>query len=145
MDNIKLELWEGKIPEIINLNKNSIVALKEKLCNSFSKKNDIICNKFYENIYIFEKVVGHIDNIDLFKIFQNCDNSLTIDDFIYLDWGNLEEIVQVNLNDFIVNIDNFWYPSSDDLSIFNQNCNWILNIHHYGAIGCVQPKKQGLG
>lgn len=138
MDNSKLELWEGELPDIINLDSNSVVALKEKLCNNFLKKTQ--CNNFYENISGFEKIVAHTDNVDLFKTFQNCDNSLTIDDFIYLDWGNFKDIVKVRVNDFVDNIDNFWYPSSDDLSIFDQRCNWILNIHHYGAIGCVQSK-----
>ena len=140
MDKYKIELWEGTLPKIVSLKKIEIDSLKEKLCASFSTYSNIRCNKFYEDIHSLEINIGYIDDIDLHKIFQNCNKNSNSSDFIYLDWGNFEDIVKVRLNDFIDNIDNFWYPSSDDLSIFDQECNWILNIHHYGAIGCVQSK-----
>jgi hypothetical protein len=137
MDEYKIELWEGIMPSILNLEQKEITSLKEKLCTLFSKKNDIQCNEFYESIHNLETNIGTIENIDLHKIFQDCSENLHSSDFIYLDWGNFEDIVKVKFNDFIDNIDNFWYPSSDDLSIFDQQCNWMLTIHHHGDMGCI--------
>lgn len=138
MDKYKIELWEGMLPPLVNLNKAEIISLKKKLCKYFSKPTDINCDDFYKNIYNFEIKIGYIDDGDLNQFFQHCDINFNMEDFVYLDWGNFEDIAKVKLHDFIINIDNFWYPSSDDLSIISQDCTWILNIHHDGEVGCVQ-------
>jgi len=138
MEQYKLELWEGSLPKIDKVDKNHIIELKQKLCNVFFKKDIKKCERFYEAILKYEISFGDIDSIDLFNILKKCDGNLSIDEYIYLDWGNFENLILVNINDFINNINNFWYPGSDDLSIFDESCNWVLFIHHDENVGCAK-------
>ena len=143
MENYKIELWEGEVPNIEILKKESIEKCKIKLCSNFFRKkiNEPECRNFYELFSKYEKYISDIENIkniDFYFLLRKC-NKGVFPKYLYLDFGNFEKIYKISAEDFIRNINNIWYPSSDDLSIFNELCNWVLTIHHEGSMGCATP------
>lgn len=73
------------------------------------------------------------------------DDSFNLDDFlmgfkysankkIYLNWGNFESIEEISKFSLNKNFFDIWYPSVDDLDIFDENCNWLLSVTHHGIV-----------
>ncbi|WP_421754835.1 hypothetical protein [Croceimicrobium sp.] len=55
---------------------------------------------------------------------------LMMNDTLYLSW-NQEEAMQVPGSLFVKYFDSFYYSASDDLTVFDESLNWILNCVHY--------------
>lgn len=53
---------------------------------------------------------------------------------IYLVWGSLDNIDTMPFDDFCKYFDDIWYPSSDDIGVFDDSLSWLILITHYGAI-----------
>ncbi len=53
---------------------------------------------------------------------------------ILLDWGWFDEVDEMSLKDFSEHFSDIWYPSSDDLGLFDSSMSWMLLITHYGAL-----------
>ncbi len=134
MQIFKLELWEGEIPHIHHLNQNEIEIIKEKLYFAFYGDTTYMCSTFYQNISTHEKVIGNTTSIDIQQLASLCKLNIKEDEVVYLDWDNFENLIAVSFSDFVKNINNFWYPGSDDLSIFNDDATWVLTIYHHGDI-----------
>ena len=133
MDNFKIDNWEGKIPKIQSIEKNKILELRKKLNLKFFFKENDENDNFFNKIKQFEIFLGNTDN-DLFEIIKRICPYIEKNTFIYIDWNGFNDIDKVKLEDFINNLDNFWYSNSDDISIFDDNCEWIINIYHYSEI-----------
>jgi hypothetical protein len=53
---------------------------------------------------------------------------------IYINWGKFEEIDQMSFIEFSAHFDDIWYPSADDIDLFDNSFSWIVSITHYGAV-----------
>ena len=103
------------------------------------KAYDLIWEKLFNN-----NIVGKFTlNEDRFKTFEtkefnNNYNWTTArlkefknkEDEVILVWADGQAIL-TNLQTFIDNWDDFYYPSSDDLLIINGKRDWIVNLAHY--------------
>ncbi len=103
------------------------------------KAYDLIWEKLFN-----DNIVGKFTlNEDRFKTFEakdfNNDYNWTTtrlqefknkEDEIILVWADGQAIL-TNLQTFIDNWDDFYYPSSDDLLIINSKRDWIINLAHY--------------
>ncbi len=53
---------------------------------------------------------------------------------IMLDWGWFDEVDEMSLKDFSEHLSDIWYPSSDDLGLFDSSTSWMLMITHDAAM-----------
>lgn len=53
---------------------------------------------------------------------------------VYLNFGNFETIDVMLFKDFCKYFSDVWYPSSDDIELFDRTGTWIISIRHYGAL-----------
>jgi hypothetical protein len=53
---------------------------------------------------------------------------------LYLNWYRFDRIDVVYTKDMIASFSDIWYPSVDDLDIFDVSASWIISITHYGAV-----------
>lgn len=103
------------------------------------KAYDLIWDKLFEN-NIVDKFTLNKDRFKYFEEFDfNEDYNWTTnrlldfenkDDEIILLWETGQAFL-TNLQTFIDNWDDFYYPSSDDLLIINVKRDWIIYLAHY--------------
>jgi hypothetical protein len=56
---------------------------------------------------------------------------------VLVNWYRFDRIDQFALKDLIDYFTDIWYPSTDDIDIFDRSCAWTLSIMHYGAVQMV--------
>lgn len=53
---------------------------------------------------------------------------------VYLNWGPLERLDRMFLDDLDKLFPYIWYPASDDIEVFDHDAKWILSVAHDGTV-----------
>lgn len=57
---------------------------------------------------------------------------------VYVNWYRFDQIDRLTLEDLAEYFGDLWYPSSDDIDIFDDSCDWIVSVGHSGDVRLVQ-------
>ncbi len=135
MDQIKLENFRKEygfeMPIIRSLSSDECLKIREKLLNKFGLKN---IDEFFK-IDKFNKLDGfNADeaNFDLKTAFSEL--SIATPNEICINFNKFENIDILNFDDLSKFFSDVWYPSLDDIEIFDINLSFIVLVRHYGAI-----------
>ncbi|WP_462112814.1 heat-shock protein [Campylobacter concisus] len=135
MDQIKLENFRKEygfeMPIVRSLLVGECLKIRENLLHKFSL-NDI--DEFFKTDK-FNKLDGfNADeaNFDLKALFSKL--NITAPNEICINFNKFESIDILHFDDLSKFFSDIWYPSLDDIEIFNINLNFIVSVRHYGAI-----------
>lgn len=53
---------------------------------------------------------------------------------VYVNWYRYDKIDQMAFEDLVRYFDDIWYPSSDDIELFDDSLSWIVAVSHYGNV-----------
>jgi hypothetical protein len=53
---------------------------------------------------------------------------------VYVNWYRYDDIDEIALANLSLYFSAIWYPSSDDIEVFDETCKWIVAVSHYGAV-----------
>lgn len=135
MDQIKLENFRKEygfeMPIVRSLLVGECLKIRENLLHKFSL-NDI--DEFFKTDK-FNKLDGfNADeaNFDLKALFSKL--NITAPNEICINFNKFESIDILHFDDLSKFFSDIWYPSLDDIEIFNINLSFIVSVRHYGAI-----------
>ena len=135
MDQIKLENFRKEhgfeMPIVRSLSPDECLKLRENLLHKFSL-DDI--DEFFK-IDNFNKLDGFNadeENFDLKAAFSEL--GIATPNEICINFNKFESIDILHFDDLSKFFSDIWYPSLDDIEIFDLNLNWIVSVRHYGAI-----------
>ena len=116
MDQIKLENFRKeygfKLPIIRSLSAAECLEIRENLLHKFS-----------------------LDDIDeFFKIDKFSKLGIATPNEICINFNKFESIDILHFDDLSKFFSDIWYPSLDDIEIFDINLSFILSVRHYGGI-----------
>lgn len=57
---------------------------------------------------------------------------------IYINWNRFNDVDEMDSTDFDSFFHDLWYPSSDDIEIFDRSLSWVLLIRHFDVIQSVK-------
>jgi hypothetical protein len=57
---------------------------------------------------------------------------------IYINWDRLVTVDRMKFADLSKHFNDIWYPSADDIEVFDDSLSWILFVHHSGSVRVVQ-------
>ena len=66
-------------------------------------------------------------------------------DSLYLNWSQYDHIDEVATEDMATHFSDIWYPSLDDLDIFDSSMAWILSVFHHGAVSILKTGRNVTG
>ena len=55
-------------------------------------------------------------------------------DMIFINWYRYDRIDTMLFSDLVKYFNDIWYPSADDIDIFDSPLDWILSIDHEGYV-----------
>jgi hypothetical protein len=58
---------------------------------------------------------------------------------IFVNWYQFDQIDGMDLDDLSSNFDDIWYPSVDDIEIFDKSLTWFLSVSHDGRLTLLEP------
>lgn len=135
MDQIKLENFRKEhgfeIPIVRSLLPGECIKIRENLLHKFSL-NDI--DDFFK-IDKFSKLDGFNadeENFDLKAVFNKL--GIATPNEICINFNKFENIDILRFDDLFKFFSDIWYPSLDDIEIFDINLSFIFSVRHYGAI-----------
>ena len=135
MDQIKLENFRKEhgfeMPIIRSLPYDECLEIRENLLYKFSLQN---IDEFFK-IDKFSRLDGfnaNEENFDLKAVFNKL--GIAKPNEICINFNKFESIDILHFDDLSKFFSDIWYPSLDDIEIFDINLNWIVLVRHYGAI-----------
>ena len=135
MDQIKLENFRKEygfeMPIIRSLSLDECLKIRENLLHKFSL-DDI--DEFFK-IDKFSRLDGFNadeENFDFKAVFRKL--NIATPNEICINFNKFESIDILRFEDFSKFFSDIWYPSLDDIEIFDINLNWIISVRHYGLI-----------
>lgn len=101
---------------------------------------DLIWEKLKNENFISDYVLNR-DKFEIFETIEFGDNYESVtnrlkelpktNDKIVLTWFSVQHAILTDWETFVDNWDDFFYPSSDDLIVVNENWDWIIYIAHF--------------
>ena len=135
MDQIKLENFRKEygfdMPIVRSLSAGECLKIRENLLHKFSL-DDI--DEFFK-IDKFNKLDGfNADeaNFDIKAAFSEL--SIAKPNEICINFNKFESIDILRFDDLYKFFSDIWYPSLDDIEIFDINLSFIFSVKHYGEI-----------
>ena len=79
-------------------------------------------------------LITNINNgtVNIENIFLNL--NIGVSQNVFINWFKFDNIDSISFKDLCKYFDDIWYPSVDDIEIFDETYNWILSIKYYGII-----------
>lgn len=57
---------------------------------------------------------------------------------IYVNWYRFDEIDEIRTEAFCSFFHDLWYPSSDDIEVFDESLKWFLLVRHFDVVMVVR-------
>ena len=135
MDQIKLENFRKEhgfeIPIVRSLSNDECIKIRENLLHKFSL-DDI--DEFFK-IDKFSRLDGFNADEEIFDlkaVFGKL--NIATPNEICINFNKFESIDILHFDDLSKFFSDIWYPSLDDIEIFDINLSFIFSVRHYGAI-----------
>ena len=138
MDSFKIKLYEQEynkpFPSFKHLTIRECEVILKKFFFDFLVDNDLkLVNEIRRNeIYINNFDANNEQDFNIKKIFQHLDKDVTFK--VYINWFRFDNIDQMKFNDFSTYFYDIWFPSVDDIDLFDESYSWIVSIRHDGMI-----------
>lgn len=58
---------------------------------------------------------------------------------VLVNWYRFDDIDSLDLDDLSRHFGDIWYPSVDDIEVFDESCRWFLSVSHDGRMSLIQP------
>ena len=135
MDQIKLENFRKeygfKMPIIRSLSAAECLEIRENLLHKFSLQN---IDEFFkiDKFKKFDSFSADEVNFDLNALFSEL--NIATPNEICINFNKFESIDILHFDDLSKFFSDIWYPSLDDIEIFDLNLSFIISVRHYGAI-----------
>lgn len=136
MENFKIDLFKEEynidFPYFTHLTKEECDFFIREIINKYNIKNS---EKLVEELNIVQSVIHDFNADENFKLVDLFENyNIKYNSKIFINWykfDNIDEMELVDLDKYFYDI---WFPSSDDIDLFDESLNWILSIRHDGCI-----------
>lgn len=69
------------------------------------------------------------------------DARIGLPDEVYVNWYRFDDVDRMALVELEEHFDDIWYPSSDDIEIFDDTLDWFLVVSHDGVITMLENSK----
>lgn len=130
------EYPQGKFPEVTSLEKDAALRLADKLkaIMGISKAaRPIEMTRLMDQLGLaVEGVQAGQSDFSVRNVLSSQD--IRPDESVFINWHQYDEIDQIGLSDLEEYFAYIWYPSADDIDIFDSSCAWVLSVSHDGEI-----------
>jgi len=145
MEKFKISLFEKEynknFPDYYSLTVSECSALKALITKRFEIDTQNIEQSLFSKLSFYE----HSNALEHFSLHDvlNRHDILPLND-VYINWSQFEKIDSISTQDLAQYFDDIWFPSAEDIDIFDKSLGWLLYIRHDGCIYFYkQPKITG--
>jgi hypothetical protein len=142
MDAVKIRNYErehgpGTFPTCKGLDSRALQEIRRSLAAALGIESTASGNEILQAIIDRRQFVEGADaeaaDFDLGKLLDRL--GIPASGTFYINWHRYDEIDEMLVEDVIGHFSDIWYPSSDDIEVFDMSMSWVLSVTHYGAVG----------
>ncbi len=139
MENFKIEHFKRNnpaddFPAFNSLTFDKIQLIYDKLLKAIGGyfSPDQLVKKINELETLVKNV--NANNEDFLLKSLLCEINIHPQQKVYVNWYRFDNIDELYFADLNMYFSDIWYPSSDDIDIFDSTFSWLLSISHDGTI-----------
>lgn len=140
MDAYKIDLFKKEygidFPDFKHLSRKESIVLADRILRKFKFSSiDTLIDRLYsQNDVVLD--INANDGLNLIDTLVG--NKIKLMQEVYINWFHFDNVDLINLVDLNKYFLDIWYPSSDDIDIFDESLEWILSIRHDGSISILK-------
>lgn len=143
VENFKRENPKMDFPWYETLDITSLDTLKEKVSSALSLSKEFNFDELIALLRSFETFERDINASDadfnMLKLLES--KNIKPNDTIYVNWYRFDEVDRMKVKELSKYFSDIWYPSSDDIEIFDDSYSWFTSISHSGEVTVTQIHK----
>ena len=141
MDSIKIRNFQhaysnGAFPSYKELSSDECASIRRQLAETFGISTNTLPVDLVNKIQSMSRPLAEADandtHFDLAQTLQT--KQIPSPKLVFVNWNRFDRIDQMRFQDLRLHFDSIWYPSSDDIDIFDETCEWVLSVAHYGSV-----------
>ena len=136
VENFEREHGKNSFPAYWQMKGQALHEMQRRLSSAlsideaFSRQE--ICQALETKSQLVEGVNAEDNSFDLRSLLDQF--GIVMSDEVCINWYHFEALDVMRASDFVRHFSDIWYPSSDDIDIFDQSVSWVLSISHYGSV-----------
>jgi hypothetical protein len=141
IERFKIDFPDAEFPVVHALPSEKCVDLKRKLAEKLGLATNVAPVQLLETLYnsFHIEQAGFVTTDPGF----NLDTLLTESGVrtpqqVCINWNQFDHVDEIKLTDLVKYFHYFWYPSSDDIEIFDNTLRWVTLVRHDGAVRVVR-------
>ena len=56
-------------------------------------------------------------------------------EYVFVNWYRFDDVDEIRFADLESHFTDVWYPSSDDIEVFDVSLTWLIAVSHDGSVG----------
>jgi hypothetical protein len=141
MDNFKISLFESeyksRFPEHKTLSVVECRSVLQNIVERYNLSSSDVENELVSRQHFYDKV-NAMEDFNLLDVLSDLGIKALADS--YINWLRFEKIDKIATNDLDKYFNDIWFPSSDDIDLFDDTFSWILSIRHDGCVSVIKAK-----
>jgi len=57
---------------------------------------------------------------------------------VYINWYRFDNVDEISIKNLTEYFDDIWFPSSDDIDVFDDSFSWIVSVSHDGKVSSLE-------
>lgn len=135
MDEFKITLFESEysecFPKYVTLAETNCNELANELSVKYKLRRDTLEDDMFNKQFKF-KDYNALDGFELIKTLFKLE--IIPLERVFINWYMFKQIDEFDIKDVDKYFDDIWFPSSDDIDIFDKTLDWVLTVRHDGFI-----------
>lgn len=140
--NYKQENPNSVFPEIISLDQEEARLIRERLTSLLELSHAIDDLTFIRSLWKRSTILTDLnagnDNFDFAEVVHNA--MISPNDSVLINWDQMKTIDRIQFSDLCQLFEYIWYPSTDDIEVFDDTLSWMIFVSHSGEIGIAKLK-----
>ena len=135
MEEFKIEMFEEEYKKNFPTHESLTRPECQDLVNRLSTKYDLSSSNLEADLASKQSFYSECDAMDNFALIDTLQN-LGIEPMpiAFVNWYRFERIDSFNIIDLDKYFYDIWFPSADDIDLFDESLSWILSIRHDGCV-----------
>ena len=145
MENFKIDNFVREnpgclFPDVLTLTQDEALSLKSKLIELLRLDPTVDSLKLINFLLGKSSAITNInaeeDDFNFLEVMRLA--GINPKQSVLVNWDRMETIDRIQFDDFCKYFSDIWYPSSDDIEIFDDSLTWMVFIEHSGDIRLAQ-------
>jgi hypothetical protein len=130
-----LKIHDRQFPVVRELPLEECDSLRQRLCRTFhldEKLDGLETLREMEDMSANVAVNPCAATFSLVSLLNQY--RIPTSDLVFVNWNRFTQIDELQLSELSTYFTDIWYPSADDIEIFDYSCRWFVIIRHWCAM-----------